>query len=188
MKTYIMTHKFEATEEAMKALENHLKNNIFPYSRDIKHLDDGHTPYEIYEREACGFCAEDVIHQAKEGNDRIIDEKQANDIMDIMEKKYDASLGMDWDTISIWVDYYFEQNTIKVKYVNIDSWNRPIFKAVDNPFYYGSTETLCSHGESEEVVKTKVVEKDLCYFGNHFDCEPMGDPVKQGLLEIVWSE
>ena len=66
---------------------------------------------------------------------------------------------------------------VKVKYVNIDDWNRPIFKdKLGN--YFGATDILFPYQESEGEVLKKVTEKDLTFFGRKFNCEPMGDPIK----------
>lgn len=65
--------------------------------------------------------------------------------------------------------------TIKIKFVGIDSWNRPIYKRVDAKQYFGSTETLFGYDEQEEAqeyIKNNVGE--LTYFGRYFDCEPYG--------------
>ena len=94
MEKYQLTYTIEAvSSESMKALDNHLKNNIFPYSRDIKQIDDGHTPYEVYERDVHGFGPEDIIGCADQYDHPIPDEDQIDDIMDIMEKRYDANIG-----------------------------------------------------------------------------------------------
>ena len=79
---------------------------------------------------------------------------------------------------------------MKIKFVGIDSWNRPIYKKIDEKIYFGSTETLFGYDEeleAQEYIKNNVNE--LTYFGRSFDCEPMGThpsnfkiPVK---LEIV---
>jgi len=67
----------------------------------------------------------------------------------------------------------------KIKFYGIDSWNRPIFKSLDRKNYYGSVDRLCSTKEEIE----KITEFDLCFFGNSFDCEPMGTPATN--IEIV---
>ena len=48
-----------------------------------------------------------------------------------------------------------ENNTCKVKYVNIDDFNRPVFKD-NNGNYYGSTDKLFPYWESEKSVIEKV--------------------------------
>ncbi len=78
------------------------------------------------------------------------------------------------------IDYAFirwtknQKPIINVQFVNIDSWNRPIFKDLLSKTYYGSCDILFPYGEIESEVLEKVSVKDLVYFGTHFDCEPMG--------------
>ena len=81
----------------------------------------------------------------------------------------------------------FDTPVIKVKYVNIDSWNRPIFKDIKRNVYYGSVNKLFAYADSESDVKEKIEVMDLCYFGMHFNCEPMGS-APAGTIEIIWSE
>ena len=70
----------------------------------------------------------------------------------------------------------------KIKFVGIDSWNRPIFKNIKCESFYGSTDILFNYGDTEEKVLEKVSEKDITWFGNKFGCEPMGTPCN---VEIV---
>ena len=67
---------------------------------------------------------------------------------------------------------------IKVEYLNIDSWNRPVFREIKKgrgkKAHYGCLGKLFPYGESEKEVLKQVTAEDLCYFGNHFDCEPHG--------------
>jgi hypothetical protein len=66
---------------------------------------------------------------------------------------------------------------IRLKWVGVDNWNRPVWKAPDKREYYGSVNQLFSYEDTEETVLKKVSTYELCYFGNHFGCEPMGTPV-----------
>jgi len=66
---------------------------------------------------------------------------------------------------------------IKLVFVGIDSWNRPVWKAPDIKAYYGSVNELFNYGDTEETVLKKVDTYDLCYFGDSFGCEPMGSSV-----------
>ncbi len=65
---------------------------------------------------------------------------------------------------------------ITLKFVGVDSWNRPVFKDINTKYYYGSTNKLFSYeAEKAKVVKYfKQHPEELEYFGSHFDCEPMG--------------
>lgn len=74
--------------------------------------------------------------------------------------------------------------TIKIKFKGIDGWNRPVFKTLEAPYrYFGSVTTLFDYGVTEDDVLKKIDEDDLVYFGNSFDCEPMG--TDSGNIEIV---
>jgi len=64
--------------------------------------------------------------------------------------------------------------TQEVKFKGIDRFNRPVFKALDKPEYYGSVHILFSFDATEYDVLSKVNDEDLCYFGSRFDCEPYG--------------
>ena len=74
---------------------------------------------------------------------------------------------------------------IDVKFEGIDSWHRPVYKAVvkvNNKYRrYGSCDRLMP---SKAIAPNNTTEEtndyfrknisELCYFGNQFDCEPMG--------------
>ena len=62
-------------------------------------------------------------------------------------------------------------------FVGVDSWNRPVWKAPDIKAYYGSVNELFDYGDTEETILKKVDTFDLCYFGDHFGCEPTGTSI-----------
>jgi len=70
-----------------------------------------------------------------------------------------------------------KKEKIKLIFVGIDNWNRPVFKAENRKEYYGSVNELFSEGSTKEEVLSKIDEYDLCYFGDHFGCEPMGTSI-----------
>jgi hypothetical protein len=82
---------------------------------------------------------------------------------------------------------------IKVKFYGIDSFCRPIFKALNGRMYFGSTAFLFRTGTDEkEIIKFfKERPEELVYFGNKFDCEPYGLHVSEfkepSKLEIVFD-
>ena len=79
-----------------------------------------------------------------------------------------------------------ENEQILIEFEGIDSWCRPVFKEIDGVKRYGSVDKLFSgKGAFDEIRKT-ITEEDLCYFGNHFDCEPDGNP--SGNIKIVQEE
>ncbi len=74
-----------------------------------------------------------------------------------------------------------KEKTIIIKFVGIDSWNRPVYKDVNTTIYYGSVHTLFPNkniapnntpAEINEYFKKNIEE--LEYFGVQFDCEPNG--------------
>lgn len=66
---------------------------------------------------------------------------------------------------------------IRLIFVGIDDWNRPVWKAPDQKAYFGSVTELFNWGDTEETILKKVNTYDLCYFGDHFGCEPSGTEV-----------
>lgn len=72
---------------------------------------------------------------------------------------------------------------MQVKFHGIDGFNRPVFKAVDRPEYYGSTSHLFDYDATEADVLETITADDLCYFGSRFNCEPYGTPATN--LEII---
>jgi len=71
----------------------------------------------------------------------------------------------------------------EIKFYGIDCWNRPIFKSTKYKNFYGSTEILFGIDATEKEVLDKVTENDLSFFGNKFQCEPMG--IKCSNLKII---
>ncbi len=80
-----------------------------------------------------------------------------------------------------------EKKIIKIKFVGVDNWNRPVFRNIESKSHYGSVSTLFPwESKEEEVVKYfKENIDELEYFGNHFGCEPMGGLDSRLKLEIV---
>lgn len=74
---------------------------------------------------------------------------------------------------------------IDITFEGIDSWNRPVFVDLKTKKRYGSVDRLFSYDATEDDVLAKITPFDLCYFGNRFDCEPMGSPAEG--LNIVRS-
>lgn len=66
---------------------------------------------------------------------------------------------------------------VKLIFVGIDNWNRPVWKAPDQRAYFGSVNELFNEDATEEEVLKKVDTFGLCYLGDHFGCEPMGSDV-----------
>lgn len=71
-----------------------------------------------------------------------------------------------------------KSDQVRLKFVGIDNWNRPVWKAPDQKAaYYGSVNELFDDGAPEVEVLQKVDTYELCYLGDHFGCEPMGTSV-----------
>ncbi len=68
-----------------------------------------------------------------------------------------------------------------LEYVGIDDWGRPVFVDKATGRYYGSVDRIFNDGTDADDVVPFLTEKDLCYFGRYFGCEPMGDPMPDGL-------
>ena len=51
------------------------------------------------------WCVEDVLAEAKERG-IAINKEQAGEILDMIDRKQDASLGISWDTIDAAIDIY----------------------------------------------------------------------------------
>ena len=66
---------------------------------------------------------------------------------------------------------------VKLQFAGIDSWNRPVFKSPNEKAYFGDVNNLFNDEATEVEVLKKVTIYDLCYFGDHFGCEPMGTDV-----------
>lgn len=72
----------------------------------------------------------------------------------------------------------------KIKFRGIDSWNRPVYKVLaETPYYIGDVAKLFDFTDTKETVDAyyKNNLKELVYFGEHFDCEPMGTPLAKDI-------
>ncbi len=73
-----------------------------------------------------------------------------------------------------------KKRIIKLKFVGIDDWNRPIFKQENKKAYFGMTDHLFNYNDDWERVKDRIKEimetdvRHLEYFGAKFGCEPKG--------------
>jgi len=68
-------------------------------------------------------------------------------------------------------------NQVRLIWAGVDNWNRPVWKAPDQKAYYGSVTELFNYDDDEATVLKKVDTFELCYFGDHFGCEPMGSSI-----------
>lgn len=76
---------------------------------------------------------------------------------------------------------------VKIKFRGIDNWNRPVYKDIDSPNHYGNVLKLFSYDDSKERVDNyhKDHLDELCYFGQHFGCEPMGGLNKEIIFKLI---
>ena len=77
---------------------------------------------------------------------------------------------------------------IQIEFYGIDSWNRPIYKAVNEKKFFGDTFNLFGYNEEDEAQEFYLKYdnvKFLTYFGSSFDCEPLGVQLDDTELEIV---
>ena len=58
---------------------------------------------------ASGWHIEDVLGQAK-NDDVEITREQAQSVLGYLINKHDATIGINWDTISYWIDYIVEED------------------------------------------------------------------------------
>lgn len=80
------------------------------------------------------------------------------------------------------------QKVIKLAFVGIDNWNRPVYKNIDRKEYYGSVDCLYSCEPKESVKEIndffRKNIKELEYFGTSFGCEPMGG-LKENIKLVI---
>lgn len=69
----------------------------------------------------------------------------------------------------------------QIKFHGIDSFGRPVFRSLKYPRnFFGSVTKLVRTKEDVD----SIAECDLCFFGNSFNCEPMGTE-SASTLEII---
>ena len=72
----------------------------------VEHLQKAFKPEDVLA--VAIWQADDVISRAREQN-KTISKEQAEEIIDRIDRKQDASLGITWDTIDCYVDDLDEQ-------------------------------------------------------------------------------
>lgn len=71
---------------------------------------------------------------------------------------------------------------IKVRFLGIDHFNRPVFKDVATQEFYGSVDKLLSRTTTEKETLQRIEAIDLLYFGTSFGCEPFGCEPKATII------
>lgn len=84
----------------------------------------------------------------------------------------------------------FNENKLDIKFVCIDEWNRPIFKAVEKQVYLSDVDNLFDYGTTEKQIKEfyegKDLHENLTIHGSVIDCDPLGTRVsKKFYINIV---
>lgn len=97
MNKFIITIEVNSTEESVRALVNHLENDILPNSFQTKRIN---CSFKLYEREFQGFTEEDIQHCALEYGYEHLSKEEINKVFDLCEKRFDANNGMNWDFIN----------------------------------------------------------------------------------------
>lgn len=106
MDDFEITLKVEGTEEAVRALTVHLREDILPEASGIINPE---VCWKFSFREVHDFISEDIEGCAADYGLRIPNAKEIDDIMGIMEKRFDANIGMSWDVIAFWIEWYYNQ-------------------------------------------------------------------------------
>jgi hypothetical protein len=95
---------------------------------------------------------------------------------------------IDYDTKMKFKQEYPDKQIVPIRFRGIDSWNRPIYKAIVDGKYYGSVTTLFGDNtteiEANAYFNTHIEE--LEYFGETYGCEPHGGLNDNIILKIVY--
>lgn len=102
---------------------------------------------------------------------------------------FSEKIHSDGQARNIWESSITGVHKRQLKFEGINDWNCPIFKDHNNN-RYGDTENLFKWGSTFEMVIARISEKDICYFGDTFDCEPMGTSINPDKIKLVkeWEE
>ena len=56
------------------------------------------------------WCIQDVVEQAK-GREIELTDEQAMEILGLMDRYHDCTVGMNWDVIDVWTDEFLSEQT-----------------------------------------------------------------------------
>lgn len=59
---------------------------------------------------------DDIIERAQDHQNLIVTDKQAREILKLIEGGYDCTCGITWDTLDYYTFEYFEENDIKLEF------------------------------------------------------------------------
>lgn len=135
---------------------------------------------ELFESLGCFFAFSN--EQFKEGYDKAKVEKPVKYVqigagLFCPKPNVDSLLNGMKNIEKQWKEDRKASEKIKLQFIGIDSWNRPIFKDPNAKVYFGDVCNLFNGDATETEVLKKITIYDLCYFGDHFGCEPMGTDV-----------
>lgn len=73
---------------------------------------------------------------------------------------------------------------INIKFVGIDYWNRAIYKIENINVFIGNVNKLFDLNSNKNKVDSycKMHLNQFIIFGNKFDCEPLGTPIKNNII------
>ena len=116
METFEVTLRLKGTEEEVRALIEHLKENIIPYSRDVNFTGDIPYSYKIFQKKVQGFSSEDVADCAAAYGHRVLSSEEIEEVLNLMEKGFNIKIGMNWNIIShyIWEVIYNTKKGVRL--------------------------------------------------------------------------
>jgi hypothetical protein len=109
---------------------------------------------------------------------------EPEDITENDEIKYAKELTLSW------IGGIKYEIHVNLKFVGIDDWNRPVFKDIDDDFYFGDVNRLWVFrelGENNETILNYYRDNigALEFFGRRFNCEPHGGLASHVKLNII---
>jgi hypothetical protein len=66
---------------------------------------------------------DDIIQRAQENQNLIVTDKQAREILKLIENHYDCNIGITWNDLDYWTGFYFKENNIKLEFYENESEN-----------------------------------------------------------------
>lgn len=116
MDTFEITLKVIGTEEGVRALMNHIKEDILPNASEINDKDSSSWSYKIFQKKVQGFSSEDVADCAADYGHRVLSSEEIEEVLNLMEKGFNIEVGMNWNIIShyIWEVIYNTKKGVRL--------------------------------------------------------------------------
>ena len=89
----------DSTEETVKAIIEYFRED-FPPEKFKHSFNKSNLSYEIKERSFHGYDSEDIQSCAFDHGYGILTPKEIEKVFDVMEKRFDANWGVNWDYIN----------------------------------------------------------------------------------------